>query len=88
MGSLIENNWISRDNITDLSETSFANPFEEIEAMFEDVALINLRTENISVKVPIITSDDIDAYTNMSKNWIEDQKEILEDWTNFFKALI
>jgi len=59
-----------------------------MEAMFEEVPLINLRTENINVKVPMISSEDITAYTSMSKNWINKQQKILEERTSFFAAMI
>jgi hypothetical protein len=79
---------LNRSQITNLQDTAFANPFEKIEAMFDEVPLINLRTENITVKVPMISSEDITAYTSMSKNWISTQEKTLEKWLDLFKAMI
>jgi len=86
--SLGQNSLLDRKSITNISDSSFANPFEKIESMFKDVPLINIRTENITVKVPMITSDDITAYISMSRNWIQTQQKILKDWFDLFKALI
>lgn len=83
-----QNNLISRKQITNLSESSFANPFDQIEAMFEEVPLINIRTENITVKVPMISMEDITAYTNMSRNWITQQEKTLNEWADLFKSMI
>ncbi|MCK9466717.1 MAG: FG-GAP-like repeat-containing protein [Candidatus Absconditabacterales bacterium] len=80
-------NWISRENITDLS-SSISNPFVALEQMFKDISLINIQTKNITVKVPMITSDDIVAYINMAKNWISQQEKILNKRFDLFKALI
>jgi len=83
-----QSNLLSREQITNLSETAFANPFDKMVAMFEEVPLINLRTENITVTVPMISSEDITSYVSMSKNWIAQQEKILEEWMNLFKAMI
>ncbi len=83
-----QDNLISRWQVSNRSDAAFANPFEKMEAMFEEVPLINLRTENINVKVPMISSEDITAYISMSKNWIEKQQKILEERTSFFAAMI
>jgi hypothetical protein len=80
-----QNNLISRSQITNLSESSFANPFDQIETMFKEVPLINIRTENITVKVPMISSEDITAYTSMSRNRITQQEKILDEWFDLFK---
>ncbi len=85
---LAQNSLLDRKQITNLQNTSFANPFEKIEAMFEEVPLINLRTENITVKVPMISSEDITAYMHMSRNWIQIQEKILKEWFDLFKSLI
>ena len=88
MDSWAQNNLLDRDQVSSVWDSSFANPFEKIEAMFEEVPLINLRTENITVKVPMISSEDITAYIHMSSTWIDKQKKILEEWFDLLKAMI
>jgi hypothetical protein len=83
-----QNNLLSRGQVQKRSDSSFANPFEKMEAMFEEVPLINLRTENINVKVPMISSEDITAYVSMSQNWINVQQRILEERKDFFAWVI
>jgi membrane-associated HD superfamily phosphohydrolase len=83
-----QNNLISRSQITNLSESSFANPFDKIEAVFEEIPLVNIRTENITIKVPMISSEDITAYTSMSRNRITQQEKVLQEWFDLFKSMI
>ncbi|OQB42503.1 MAG: hypothetical protein BWY04_00203 [candidate division CPR1 bacterium ADurb.Bin160] len=82
-----QDNWISRDQITDLSN-SISNPFVALEQMFKDIDLINIQTENITVKVPMITSDDIVAYISMATEWIKQQEKVLDKRFDLFKALV
>ena len=44
--------------------------------MFKDIDLINIQTENVTVKVPMITSDDIVAYINMAQERLKTRKGI------------
>ncbi len=83
-----KNNLVSRSQVSNLSETFLANPLEFMETLSEDIPLINLRTENITVKVPMISTEDITAYVSMSKNWIAQQEKVLQEWFDLFKALV
>jgi hypothetical protein len=56
--------------------------------MFKDIDLINIQTENITVKVPMITSDDIVAYISMATEWIKQQEKVLDKRFDLFKALV
>lgn len=82
-----QENRISRENITDLSET-IPNPFVALEQMFKDIDLINIQTENVTVKVPMITSDDIVAYINMAQERLKKQEKVLKQRFDLFKSLI
>lgn len=83
-----QNNLLDREQITNISNTAYGNPFKKLEVMFQDVPLINIRTENINVKIPMLSSEDISAYTHMSKNWIDKQKKVLKDWKDFLGAML
>jgi hypothetical protein len=83
-----QNNLLDREQITNTSDMAFANPFEKLEVMFAEVPLINIRTENITVKVPMISSEDISSYAHMSKNWIEKQEKVLKEWEDFLGAML
>jgi len=56
--------------------------------MFNEVPLINLNTKNVIIEIPVITSEDIVAYSNYLKAWLEKQKKILRDWLFFVKWMI
>jgi hypothetical protein len=67
-----------------LSKSNFANPLEALEVLFEDVPLIDMTTQDITVQIPLISSEDIVSYASMSQNWINKQKKILEEWRDLF----
>jgi hypothetical protein len=56
--------------------------------MFKDIDLINIQTENVTVKVPMITSDDIVAYINMAQERLKKQEKVLKQRFDLFKSLI
>jgi gas vesicle protein len=56
--------------------------------VFEEIPLVNIRTENITIKVPMISSEDITAYTSMSRNRITQQEKVLQEWFDLFKSMI
>lgn len=79
MQNVYKENLLNRSQITNMDETLWINnPFLALEKMFEDVELINIRTENITVKIPMLTSDDISAYISMMQNWIKQQNATIE----------
>lgn len=60
---LKENKWIQKNQLKELS-SSLSNPFEYIWWLFSDISLIKINTKNINIKVPMIYSEDILAYSN------------------------
>ena len=80
-----QNLW-SRDQISSWSD--YTNPFKELENAFSEIPLVNISTQDITVNVPMLTSEDITSYISMSQSWINRQTEILEDWQYFFESLI
>jgi hypothetical protein len=50
---------------------SIANPFESLSSLFDETNLINISTEPITVKVPIIFAEDIAAYQLYLQQWLE-----------------
>jgi hypothetical protein len=76
----------SRDQISSWSD--YTNPFKELEDAFNNTPLVNISTQDITVNVPMLSSEDITSYISMSQSWINRQTEILEDWQYFFESLI
>ena len=56
--------------------------------MFKDVPLININTKDINVKIPALTSDDINNYYSYGKSWLAKNGKILEDWTKEVNQLL
>lgn len=55
--------------------------------MFKDVPLININTKDINVKVPALTSEDINKYYSYLNSWIIQNEKILEDRQSFLDEL-
>ncbi|MBO4515900.1 hypothetical protein J5751_00230 [bacterium] len=66
---------ISRDQISSWSD--YTNPFDKLAEAFSETPLINISTQDITVNVPMLTSDDITSYVSMSQTWVNRQSEIL-----------
>ena len=88
LSSLIDSKRVSREEIEQASESNFADPLAFLETAFDDVPLINITTEEINIKVPMITSDDITSYISTSQNWLERQKQILEEWKDLLFGIL
>ncbi|MEI8091142.1 MAG: hypothetical protein WCG98_02600 [bacterium] len=56
--------------------------------MFKDVPLINLSSKDINVKIPALTSDEVDKYYSYLKSWIAQNAQILEDWTDVINKML
>ena len=84
--SRTQQNLLSREQISSRSE--YTNPFKQLEDAFSETPLINISTQDITVNVPMITSEDITSYISMSQSWVDRQMEILEDWQFFFESVI
>jgi hypothetical protein len=50
--------------------------------MFSEVPLINIDTKELTVKVPAITSDDVNAYVSYLTIRVAKQQQIINDWIN------
>ena len=81
-----QKNVISRDQISSWSD--YTNPFDKLAEAFSETPLINISTQDITVNVPMLTSDDITSYVSMSQTWVNRQSEILSKRWDFFKGLI
>jgi hypothetical protein len=51
--------------------------------MFKDVPLINISTRDINVKVPMLTSEDINTYISYLQSWIDKNGQVLDDRQSF-----
>ena len=69
---------ITYDNLMDYNKW-MSNPFETLAVMLNQSNIINVSTELLTVKVPIITSDEINAYEFYLHQWIQTNSKIVEE---------
>lgn len=50
--------------------------------------LINIDTKEINLKIPAITSDDINKYVSYLQLWVLKNEQILEDRTNMTNQIL
>lgn len=67
----MRNSLNSREKLTTLNLSNGDNPFEKLQEFFNNKELVNLRSQNITVKIPRIPSEDLEAYANYLKTWLE-----------------
>gem|GEM_PF-6066842 len=53
--------------------------------MFEQISLIKLSSQDVVLKIPIITAEDISEYTNYLKMWLEKNQRIVNLWEDSFQ---
>ena len=71
---------ISKEQIKQLNLAEGANPFKDLQELFNNTELVNIRTQRIQIKVPWIYSEDIEAYKNYLLTWYEDNSTTLNWW--------
>lgn len=81
-----QRNVISREQISSWSD--YTNPFEKLAEVFSETPLLNISTQDITVNIPMLTSEDITSYVSMSQSRVNRQSEILSDWEEFFKWIV
>ena len=67
---------------------SISNPFESLASLFNESNIINISTELITVKVPMVFKEDIDAYSLYLQQWLEENERIINDWENVLRPLV
>jgi hypothetical protein len=68
---------ISKEQIKQLNLAEGANPFKDLQELFNNTELVSIRTQRIQIKVPWIYSEDIEAYKNYLLTWYEDNSTTL-----------
>jgi hypothetical protein len=79
---------LSQQRFRNQSELYGQNPFEAIAKMFKDVPLINISTKDINVKVPMLTSEDVNTYMSYLKSRKKQNQQILDQRQSFFDEII
>ena len=70
-----------QSSIQNLSQ-SLNNPFESLSLLLNQSNLLNIQLEPVTVKIPWLTSEDINSYQVQLTQWIEVNTWILAEWKN------
>jgi hypothetical protein len=49
--------------------------------------IINISTEPLTVKVPMIFSEDINEYQFYLNQWLDENKDIMQEWKTMINSL-
>ena len=70
---------ISYDNLNKLNKT-IANPFESLASLLNESNILNISVEPITVKIPMIFAEDINAYSIYLQQRLTTNEEIFNRW--------
>ena len=70
---------INYDNLNKFNK-SISNPFEALAGLLNETNLINISVEPITVKIPMIFAEDINAYQLYLQQWLEVNEWIINQW--------
>lgn len=70
---------INHENLENFNN-AISNPFEALANLMNESNIINISVEPITVKIPMIFSEDINEYSIYLQQWLEVNKEILNGW--------
>jgi hypothetical protein len=64
------------------------NPFEALSSLMDESNIINISTETLTVKVPMIFAEDINAYEFYLRQWLETNNKIMEEWKSLLQTFV
>jgi hypothetical protein len=70
---------INYGNLAKLNQT-ISNPFESLASLLNESNVINISVEPLTVKVPMIFSEDINAYEIYLQQWLSTNEAIFNEW--------
>lgn len=79
---------ISKEQVKKLNLAEWTNPFKELQELFNNTELVNISTQNISIRIPRIYSEDIEAYENYLLTRYEDNSTTLSWWIASAEAAV
>ena len=78
--------WISNESVSEFNSKIW-NPFEALASLMNESNIINVSTEPLTVKVPMIFSEDINAYQFYLQQWLEENEAIMQEWESVLGAV-
>jgi len=82
-----KNKYLQEQNFKNVSSKS-NNPIEALLRMFDEINMINITTQNLELKVPVMTKDEIIRYIAYLKVWLETNQQIIDMRTDMFQKHI
>ena len=79
--------WISNQSIDEFNDKIW-NPFEALASLMNQSNIINISTEPLTVKVPMIFSEDINEYEFYLNQRLEENQAILDSWKTMLDWLL
>ena len=86
-GSVSKWSSINYDNLRNFNN-AISNPFESLASLMSESNIINISTEPIMIKIPMIFKEDVDAYSFYLRQWLDENEEILNEWRNLLEPLV
>lgn len=83
----VKNTRITQSDMNNLSST-VSNPFESISTLFNNVPLVNIDTQNITIQVPFIYAEDITRYAAYLQTWLQKNTASLQEWGKILRGAI
>ena len=78
--------YINSDNLNQIND-AISNPFESLASLMNESNILNITIEPITVKIPMISAEDINGYEIYLKQWLDvnekvinKRKLLLENW--------
>ena len=78
--------YVNHDNLDKLNK-SIWNPFESLAGLMNESNIINISVEPVTVKVPMVFAEDIDAYSLYLTQWLEVNQRIVEQWSGALSSV-
>jgi hypothetical protein len=75
------------DNLVSLNR-AISNPFESLASLLNESNLINVSVEPVTIRVPRIFAEDINAYELYLRQWLEVNSEIVKEWEDVLSPLV
>ena len=76
----------SQESLNDFN-SKLGNPFEALASLMNESNIINISTETLTVKVPMIFSEDINEYQFYLNQWLEENELIMQERERVLNAV-
>ena len=79
--------WISKNSLN-IINNKIKNPFESLVSLMDENNIMNISTETLTVKVPMIFAEDINSYEFYLKQWLDVNERTVQDWHSVLETFV